>query len=727
MMKKLIPRNMGVWRFAIAGLALVTLSFSLAVMLSGEVRGERLSRLPLSQSENYRITADVLSQGGGPGSSAGFQVVDSLGEAVETGASGSENFRICSGIACAWGEGPTPNFITITAPTGNVITVTASITVAGQTAPDATVTISLDADTYTTTAQAAGAYAVTGVALTPGANLLSNQSLDRYGNRASATVGITRTTYFLTGTFTSRVHDASQTVAWGTISWQATIPSGASLAFQTRAGGTLDPDDGSWSAWSAPYLTSGQAITGSLLSSRYIQYRAAFTTTDPSLTPVLDEVNITYSPATPPCVSTPYYTIVYGQITVNGQPAPVGTQVSALNPRGDVVGCFPVTTAGQYGFMRIYGEDATANPPIPGMRDGEVVAFQINGQPAIATPELVWHNDRTAHLVNLITQEWRTIHLDSGWNLFSFNVRPSSAAITTVLSSIAGRYDRVLGESGSYDPSLPPMFNSLPYLYAEGGYYIRISGATPVELAVHGAPIAPTSPITLHQGWNWIGYLPQVTWPITQALASIEGCYDLVNDEDDTYAPRLPEFSTLWQMTPGDGYLIRTTRACTLTYPAGSPGLLAVLTGARPASDCGNVARTPDYSMVYGSLIVNGHPAPVGATVEAVTPRGDVAGCFRVTAPGAYGFMRLYGADAAGSSTGFRPGEAVAFRVNGLPATFSSALTWQNDREPHALNLKATFRSILLPLILHGQSERQSSEERKLPSNIYLPLIEGGR
>jgi hypothetical protein len=377
--------------------------------------------------------------------------------------------------------------------------------------------------------------------------------------------------------------------------------------------------------------------------------------------------------------------------------------------------------------MRVYGEDATANPPIPGMRDGEVVVFQINGQPAIATPELIWHNDRVSHLVNLVTQEWRTIHLDGGWNLFSFNVRPPSAAITTVLSSIAGRYDRVLGESGSYDTSLPPMFNSLPYLYAEGGYYIRINGGTPIDLAVHGAPIAPTSPITLHQGWNWIGYLPQVTWPITLALASIDGCYDLVNGEDDTYDPGLPQFSTLWYMTPGDGYLIRTTRACMLTYPAGNPGLLTVLTGARPSSDCGNVTRTPDYSMVYGNLIVNGHPAPVGVTVEAVTPRGDVAGCFRVTAPGVYGFMRLYGADAAGSSTGFRPGEVIAFRVNGLPATSSTAMTWQNDREPHALNLKATFRSILLPLILHGPGESSRSEERKMPGGVYLPLIERGR
>jgi hypothetical protein len=54
-------------------------------------------------------------------------------------------------------------------------------------------------------------------------------------------------------------------------------------------------------------------------------------------------------------------------------------------------------------------------------------------------------------------------------------------------------------------------------------------------------------------------------------------------------------------------------------------------------------------------------------------------------------------------------------------------MTWQNDREPHALNLKATFRSILLPLILHGPGESSRSEERKMPGGVYLPLIERGR
>ena len=86
---------------------------------------------------------------------------------------------------------------------------------------------------------------------------------------------------------------------------------------------------------------------------------------------------------------------------VDGADAPVGTIVEAVSPRGDVVGCFEVTTAGHYGAMYIYGEDTSANPPIPGMRDGETVTFRVNGVVATATPSLTWHDDKAPHQVNL--------------------------------------------------------------------------------------------------------------------------------------------------------------------------------------------------------------------------------------------------------------------------------------------------------------------------------------
>lgn len=104
-----------------------------------------------------------------------------------------------------------------------------------------------------------------------------------------------------------------------------------------------------------------------------------------------------------PVNNTPFFTIVYGTVTIGGQPAAVGTVVEARNPRGDTVGCFEVTSTGNYGTMYVYGEDNSVVPPIPGMRTGETVLFFVGGNGATAVPILTWVNDQDLHQVSLST------------------------------------------------------------------------------------------------------------------------------------------------------------------------------------------------------------------------------------------------------------------------------------------------------------------------------------
>ena len=78
--------------------------------------------------------------------------------------------------------------------------------------------------------------------------------------------------------------------------------------------------------------------------------------------------------------------------------------VEARNPRGNTVGCMVLANAGILPLMQIYGEDATASPPIPGMRDGETVAFYVDGQAAAICGgnwDGVWHDDKGYHQVTL--------------------------------------------------------------------------------------------------------------------------------------------------------------------------------------------------------------------------------------------------------------------------------------------------------------------------------------
>ncbi|HXI30098.1 MAG TPA: Ig-like domain-containing protein, partial [Vicinamibacterales bacterium] len=92
--------------------------------------------------------------------------------------------------------------------------------------------------------------------------------------------------YASTGTFLSRVFDASAPVAWNSIQWKATTPAGTSVAISLRGGDTATPD-ATWSAFTP--MSSDGPIS---LTSRFIQYSAVLTSANPELTPLLEDITI---------------------------------------------------------------------------------------------------------------------------------------------------------------------------------------------------------------------------------------------------------------------------------------------------------------------------------------------------------------------------------------------------------------------------------------------------
>ena len=246
-------------------------------------------------------------------------------------------------------------------------------------------------------------------------------------------------------------------------------------------------------------------------------------------------------------MTTPYFTHYFGDVTLDGQPAPAGTRIEMYSPRGDRVGCYILTNSGIYPYTRAYGEDTVSN--IPGMRAGEAVTFRVNGVLATTNPATVtWQDDRMNHRVNLTAS--------------------SQIDVATLLISLAGRYDLVLGEEGTYaPPPADPRFNTLTGLRPGQTYLIHMTSAA--ELVIYGTPLAANTPLALTPGWRWIGYLPNCNLPVATALASIAGKYDLLLSETGTYAPPPadPRFNTMTTMEPGEGYMIHVMAGGTLSYP----------------------------------------------------------------------------------------------------------------------------------------------------------------
>jgi hypothetical protein len=100
--------------------------------------------------------------------------------------------------------------------------------------------------------------------------------------------------YNNTGYYFSTVFDTKAFgTQWNTINWTESLSPGTDITLTTRSGNTTIPDT-SWTAWSAEVINSaGSTITSP--RSRYIQYQATLLTSDNSVTPILNEITITYS------------------------------------------------------------------------------------------------------------------------------------------------------------------------------------------------------------------------------------------------------------------------------------------------------------------------------------------------------------------------------------------------------------------------------------------------
>jgi|GEM_PF-2751342 len=173
-----------------------------------------------------------------------------------------------------------------------------------------------------------------------------------------------------------------------------------------------------------------------------------------------------------------------------------------------------------------------------------------------------------------------SIILHQGWNLISLPVAPISGSISDILSTVVGNYDRVCtydrsGTTGvwtCYCPSDPASMDSQIVVDPARGVWVHMTQSA--SLQVRGSIVDSVS-IPLRAGWNMVGYPGSSAQPVQEALASIQGKYELVYtydplaaDQWKKYQPdRMPALNSLTEMTPGQGYWLKVNQDCTWVVP----------------------------------------------------------------------------------------------------------------------------------------------------------------
>ncbi len=163
-----------------------------------------------------------------------------------------------------------------------------------------------------------------------------------------------------------------------------------------------------------------------------------------------------------------------------------------------------------------------------------------------------------------------TLSLSPGWNLVSLPFQPANAAPSTMLSGISGACEVVWGYPNKawqvYDPN-DIAGSTLTTMQAGNGYWIKMTAGK--TLSVSGS--APSSSISLLEGWNLVGYSGTSCVAPATALSSISAnlqvSWGYPNQSWQVYDPNDSGDSTLTQLCPNNGYWINVNQAGAWTIP----------------------------------------------------------------------------------------------------------------------------------------------------------------
>jgi hypothetical protein len=199
-------------------------------------------------------------------------------------------------------------------------------------------------------------------------------------------------------------------------------------------------------------------------------------------------------------------------------------------------------------------------------------------------PLLVFENNNVmgtpSSPVNIVAEEFyqALIPLNGGWNWISFNlVSPDLNTLPKLLNSVAvvdkdlikgqQAFDIYSSQAGSWAGSLTSNKGIVP-----GKMYMLKTSAS--DTIRYEGPVADAkTPLALHSGWNWLGYLPQVNLTPAEAFSTFNPSNnDVVKSQYQfsLFDKNLGWIGSLSYMVPGYGYMYRATSSGTLIYPSKS-------------------------------------------------------------------------------------------------------------------------------------------------------------
>lgn len=216
------------------------------------------------------------------------------------------------------------------------------------------------------------------------------------------------------------------------------------------------------------------------------------------------------------------------------------------------------------------------------------------------------------------------MNLQEGWNWISSNLSDDNMKdAKKFLEPVADHVNRLVGINTELinDPQYG-FVGQLTTLTPQQGYKLNMSQTTANTWS--GATAKPeTTTVSLHKGWNWIGYVPMVGQGLGDALSELEASENAVIKCEDDFATFAAGqwIGSLDELVPGHGYMYYSDKEQTFTYPAKRAFVVtdaqlnirhaaAVARAAAPWNY--NEYEYPDNTTMIARLNVNGATAMEG-------------------------------------------------------------------------------------------------------------------
>lgn len=172
----------------------------------------------------------------------------------------------------------------------------------------------------------------------------------------------------------------------------------------------------------------------------------------------------------------------------------------------------------------------------------------------------------------------RDVPIGFGWNWLSFNLDFSNPDLDSALVSLNYPENDLMKGQNTFSTYLngAGWLGSLNTLGNTSMYVYRAD--VPDTLKMLGTVLDPaTTPIPVVNGWNWIGYIPNYSLAVNQALSSLSPqTGDLIKSQESFAQYINPTFGwigNLQYMQPPKGYQLKLSAPGTLVYPPASSNL----------------------------------------------------------------------------------------------------------------------------------------------------------